>query len=979
MGRLNILARLILALLMTFSLIIGIAGTVLADWEEGDPHKMHFPQLPDTGDNAWAADAGGTGNYTDPLQVADDFECYETGWITEIHFWGLWMNDFRDSGDADNPIFHVGIWTNDPDDDGTGPDFSKPDELKWQDTFGPDDYIENIYYTGGEGIWYLWYEQDSPPPNVFSNQKIIYQYNLSIDPSDAFLQEEDEIYWLSISESVNQNMFAWHTSLEHWEDVAVWNSYGDTDGWTELRDPPPYEDVTFDMAFVINGQPAADLGDADDSLGYPVTYAYSGAYHLADDMLFLGSEKDYEPDGQPSFDATGDDTSGDPDDEDGVVFTSPLVPGQQATIGIEYVVPADVEGAYIDAWVDFDRSGSWDADEQIVNATVNESTTEPDEYTFNVPAPPDSVCGPTFARFRLSLEETLGPTGLAESGEVEDYRVFISCDYGDAPDNENSPLYPTLFDNNGAGHIVIDNFFLGSSIDNEADGQPNTDATGDDVSNNDEDGVTFTTPLVPNGPASVNVTSVISGGANGLLDAWIDFNIDGDWDDAGEQIIDNEELDGDNDFDFNVPAPPDSEFGKTFARFRLSSQGDLAPTGLAESGEVEDYEVEIVADFGDAPDPTYPTLLPDGARHIGDGMIHLGSNIDYEIDGQQSADATGDNSADLDDEDGVTFTSLLIKGRTATITVDASGTGNLNAWLDVNGDGNWDGAGEHVIVEQNLSGGTHDMTFYVPCSEDPPLPVSQTFMRFRFSTASGLSYDGLAHDGEVEDYMVDIYTTDYGDAPEPYPTADAYHIVDDLIYIGSSIDPECQARPNDDSTGDDIDNSDDEDGVNFTSSIVVCEEADIIVTASVAGYLDGWIDYNANGDWADPGERIFLYQELNAGENALSFPVPCNAKTGSTVARFRFESSNFNNHLVILEDVNAAQAEDYDGEAHNGEIEDYKIRIRAQYEQEEPSTVVGGNIFTVNKVGLLAPWVSLAVIILASGLLLYRRRVHSMK
>ena len=40
-------------------------------------------------------------------------------------------------------------------------------------------------------------------------------------------------------------------------------------------------------------------------------------------------------------------------------------------------------------------------------------------------------------------------------------------------------------------------------------------------------------------------------------------------------------------------------------------------------------------DFGDAPDPTYPTLLgSDGARHLVDSRTYLGTHIDTELDGQ---------------------------------------------------------------------------------------------------------------------------------------------------------------------------------------------------------------------------------------------------------------------------------------------------------------------------------------------------------
>ncbi|MCU0611672.1 MAG: hypothetical protein MUE60_07795, partial [Candidatus Eisenbacteria bacterium] len=58
-------------------------------------------------------------------------------------------------------------------------------------------------------------------------------------------------------------------------------------------------------------------------------------------------------------------------------------------------------------------------------------------------------------------------------------------------------------------------------------------------------------------------------------------------------------------------------------------------------------------DLGDAPDPSYPTLLAsDGARHITGSAVYLGAGVDAELDGQPNAGATGDDLAG-DDEDGV--------------------------------------------------------------------------------------------------------------------------------------------------------------------------------------------------------------------------------------------------------------------------------------------------------------------------------------
>ena len=80
---------------------------------------------------------------------------------------------------------------------------------------------------------------------------------------------------------------------------------------------------------------------------------------------------------------------------------------------------------------------------------------------------------------------------------------------------------------------------------------------------------------------------------------------------------------GANPINFFVPNIIDADI--SYARFRFSSAGGLGPTGPADDGEVEDYQVQLfplAPDFGDAPDP-YPTLLVD------DGALHLASIDDF--------------------------------------------------------------------------------------------------------------------------------------------------------------------------------------------------------------------------------------------------------------------------------------------------------------------------------------------------------------
>src|SRR5262249_30710317 len=94
--------------------------------------------------------------------------------------------------------------------------------------------------------------------------------------------------------------------------------------------------------------------------GYPTLGANDGARHRIVPGIFLGAGVDAEVDGLPDAGAAGDDTTGS-DDEDGVTFLGPLRAGQPAAIQIV----ASTNGL-LNAWFDFDLSGSWDgAGEQV--------------------------------------------------------------------------------------------------------------------------------------------------------------------------------------------------------------------------------------------------------------------------------------------------------------------------------------------------------------------------------------------------------------------------------------------------------------------------------------------------------------------------------------------------------------------------------------------------------------------------------------
>ncbi|OGI61405.1 hypothetical protein A2645_00030 [Candidatus Nomurabacteria bacterium RIFCSPHIGHO2_01_FULL_39_9] len=203
----------------------------------------------------------------------------------------------------------------------------------------------------------------------------------------------------------------------------------------------------------------------------------------------------------------------------------------------------------------------------------------------------------------LYTEEQINNVENFYPGETEPARIIynfcqeiIPYDFGDAPDDAQAPKYPTLLSNNGARHLMFSAYngfpILGSLIDADSDGQPSSGADGDNFLDiNDEadgvlfDGSSFNIGGTLRGTASINGT--------GFLNAWADFNIDGDFADENEQIIIDEQVLTGN-FEFNANIPEDAHFGFSYARFRLSRQEGLSFDGEARDGEVEDYKIELL-------------------------------------------------------------------------------------------------------------------------------------------------------------------------------------------------------------------------------------------------------------------------------------------------------------------------------------------------------------------------------------------------
>ena len=183
--------------------------------------------------------------------------------------------------------------------------------------------------------------------------------------------------------------------------------------------------------------------------------------------------------------------------------------------------------------------------------------------------------------------EITGPACFDFDRNSNDVNDACEVDFGDAPNLG----YPTTLADDGARHSAVTNLFLGARVDLEADGVPSPLASGDNLDGpqSDEDGVTFTSPLIQGAAANVEIVASQAG----TLNAWIDYNGDGDWSDTFEQIFSDTNLaQGTN--SLTVTPPANAIVGTVFARFRVNSAGGLGVSGAALDGEVEDYALEIL-------------------------------------------------------------------------------------------------------------------------------------------------------------------------------------------------------------------------------------------------------------------------------------------------------------------------------------------------------------------------------------------------
>ncbi|MGA2916197.1 MAG: GEVED domain-containing protein [Sedimentisphaerales bacterium] len=337
---------------------------------------------------------------TEPLILADDFECNKSTLITDITVWGSWKYDTLPQEGVSNVPFTLSIHSDIPASQGsTG--YSMPNDVLWHGTFLPSEVsIEKQNIDEG------WFDS-SYNQYIFPGDHVCWKYVFHIPEAEAFCQKGEPnkpiVYWLDVQAHPNPTAsaeFGWKSSINHWNDDAVWTMGGEPyiGIWQELRYPPghPLCPNSIDLAFAIDGNipcnlPEHDLGDAPDSSNnfgaimttypsgiaahYPTVYLdptglppYGPIHWQPKAVAWLGpnvtleNEADIGPDQDPTNNIIPLTNTPDQDGADDGVLGMPLTLFHCCLTSFQYRVNAvrtDVN-LYVNVWFDWNRDGDWD-------------------------------------------------------------------------------------------------------------------------------------------------------------------------------------------------------------------------------------------------------------------------------------------------------------------------------------------------------------------------------------------------------------------------------------------------------------------------------------------------------------------------------------------------------------------------------------------------------------------------------------------
>ena len=182
--------------------------------------------------------------------------------------------------------------------------------------------------------------------------------------------------------------------------------------------------------------------------------------------------------------------------------------------------------------------------------------------------------------------------------------VIPLIDFGDAPDTgigTGVGNYQTTTSDGGPSHIIINSLYMGAGVaDSETDGQPNVNASGDDVVGTaDEDGPQTILNFASGSTPTVQVLVTNQTGLSATLSGWIDYNGNGVFENGSERTTITVVTGTMSTLvTLNFPIVPVSVPANTVMRLRLGTDAIvLTPIGDSLNGEIEDHRVTLNQDL----------------------------------------------------------------------------------------------------------------------------------------------------------------------------------------------------------------------------------------------------------------------------------------------------------------------------------------------------------------------------------------------
>lgn len=291
----------------------------------------------------------------------------------------------------------------------------------------------------------------------------------------------------------------------------------------------------------------------------------------------------------------------------GLVFADAEQSGTAPPGGPEYV---EARTASAGTWRIIDRFRTAGC---TSNGTVTAQTGANDRLRFNGT---DPLCatGPMGVGFMEGVSAAdFTLDGGGASAIALGVLVFVA-DQGDAPASYGNALHLPAYTWNGgqppaSGAGTTTNYFtgftlatlaqpavrLGAVVDTENVVQSNATATGDDISESDDEDAIATIPAVPLIPASTYTLTGVQCAGSGIVYGYIDFNRDGDFTDTNERSAAATCNGSSVSPSWTLPAAAHLSAGSSYLRLRIGTlDAQLStPNGVARDGEVEDYTIVL--------------------------------------------------------------------------------------------------------------------------------------------------------------------------------------------------------------------------------------------------------------------------------------------------------------------------------------------------------------------------------------------------